>query len=210
MADDLVAPTSLRFPSCSSRVDAVSDGSPPRDTIPCGFPSLDKMLGGGFRRGDLDRARRRRRAAESRRSRWRSRSARRSADARRVSHRRRWSSSACSSASSRSRRARRIDDLRQGTLDDSTRASAGARALRLREHLPIVERLSAGGGIDAVATQLWTTAELDLVVVDSLVALLPGDACYDEELATHDAAAEGTGARPRRRHIGHGAAARAF
>src|SRR5437763_8648311 len=36
-----------------SRVDAIADGSPARDTIPCGFPSLDKMLGGGFRRGDL-------------------------------------------------------------------------------------------------------------------------------------------------------------
>src|SRR3954467_15103144 len=36
-----------------SRVDAISDGSPDRDTIACGFPSVDKMLGGGFRRGDL-------------------------------------------------------------------------------------------------------------------------------------------------------------
>ena len=36
-----------------SRVDAVADGSASRDTVPCGFPSLDKMLGGGFRRGDL-------------------------------------------------------------------------------------------------------------------------------------------------------------
>src|SRR4051812_31579338 len=36
-----------------SRVDAVADGSPPADSFACGFPSLDKMLGGGFRRGDL-------------------------------------------------------------------------------------------------------------------------------------------------------------
>ena len=36
-----------------SRVDAVSDGAPPRDSLPCGFPSVDKILGGGFRRGDL-------------------------------------------------------------------------------------------------------------------------------------------------------------
>ena len=36
-----------------ARVDAVSDGTPTRDTIPCGFPSIDKILGGGFRRGDL-------------------------------------------------------------------------------------------------------------------------------------------------------------
>src|SRR3954465_6598851 len=36
-----------------SRVDAISDGTPPRDTLSCGFPSIDKCLGGGFRRGDL-------------------------------------------------------------------------------------------------------------------------------------------------------------
>src|SRR6185436_16826126 len=36
-----------------SRVDAVSDGSPARETVPSGFPSLDTFLGGGFRRGDL-------------------------------------------------------------------------------------------------------------------------------------------------------------
>src|SRR5436305_14059529 len=36
-----------------SRVDAISDGSPAGDTIACGFPSLDKSLGGGLRRGDL-------------------------------------------------------------------------------------------------------------------------------------------------------------
>src|SRR5471032_2610393 len=36
-----------------ARVDAVTDGTPSRETLACGFPSLDKMLGGGFRRGDL-------------------------------------------------------------------------------------------------------------------------------------------------------------
>src|SRR5438067_8256606 len=36
-----------------SRVDAAADGAPTRDTIASGFPSLDKMLGGGFRAGDL-------------------------------------------------------------------------------------------------------------------------------------------------------------
>src|SRR5438046_5891252 len=36
-----------------TRVDAITDGSPSRDCIACGFPSVDKMLGGGFRHGDL-------------------------------------------------------------------------------------------------------------------------------------------------------------
>src|SRR5919197_3337937 len=35
------------------RVDAVADGAPMTDTVPTGFPSLDKLLGGGVRRGDL-------------------------------------------------------------------------------------------------------------------------------------------------------------
>jgi len=36
-----------------ARVDSVTDGAAPPDTIPTGFPSLDELLGGGFRRGDL-------------------------------------------------------------------------------------------------------------------------------------------------------------
>src|SRR6476469_7305577 len=35
------------------RVDAVADGATPADSVPSGFPSLDKLLGGGLRRGDL-------------------------------------------------------------------------------------------------------------------------------------------------------------
>src|SRR5580700_561054 len=36
-----------------SRVDSASDGARPRDTVASGFPSLDKVLGGGLRTGDL-------------------------------------------------------------------------------------------------------------------------------------------------------------
>ena len=36
-----------------SRVDAIADGAPALDTVACGFPSIDRMLGGGLRRGDL-------------------------------------------------------------------------------------------------------------------------------------------------------------
>src|SRR5689334_5089234 len=44
-----ISPLSLLL----GRVDAVADGAPPLDTVPSGFPSLDKLLGGGLRRGDL-------------------------------------------------------------------------------------------------------------------------------------------------------------
>jgi len=35
------------------RIDAIAPGSAAPDTVPSGFPSLDRMLGGGFRRQDL-------------------------------------------------------------------------------------------------------------------------------------------------------------
>ena len=44
-----ISPLSLLL----GRVDAVADGAAPTDTVPSGFPSLDKLLGGGLRRGDL-------------------------------------------------------------------------------------------------------------------------------------------------------------
>jgi replicative DNA helicase len=77
-----------------------------------------------------------------------------------------------------------VDDLRQGTLDESTRATAGSVALKLREHLPIIERLHPGAGPQAVGTLLEELTPLDFVVVDSLDALNPGVRTTDEELAT--------------------------
>ena len=39
--------------SLVERIDSTEPGQPGRDTVPSGFPSIDKMLGGGFRRRDL-------------------------------------------------------------------------------------------------------------------------------------------------------------
>ena len=44
-----ISPLSLLL----ARLDAVADGARSPDTVPSGFPSLDKLLGGGLRRGDL-------------------------------------------------------------------------------------------------------------------------------------------------------------
>src|ERR1700712_1132689 len=44
-----ISPLSLLL----GRVDAVADGASPIDTVPSGFRSLDQLLGGGLRRGDL-------------------------------------------------------------------------------------------------------------------------------------------------------------
>lgn len=163
------------------RVDAITDGAPVRDTVPSGFPSLDKVLAGGFRRGDLvmlggDVAS--------------GKSALALAFAiRAAQHDARVAFLTAEGSVDRTleriiaiEARARVDDLRQGTLDDATRANAGAVALRLREHLPIVERL-ATGGCDTLQKQLETLPELDLLVVDSSAALVAGKAPLEEEMA---------------------------
>ena len=75
----------------------------------------------------------------------------------------------------------RIDDLRLGTLDDESRAKAGAVALDLRDHLPVIDRVPPGGASEIAA--LLDAAQADLVVVDSLSSLAPRDADRDEAWA---------------------------
>lgn len=166
-----------------SRVDAVSDGSPPRDTLPCGFPSIDKFLGGGFRRGDLvvlggD-------VGSGKSALALAFAIRASLLGVRVAF--------LTSEMMVERVLERIiaiearakvDDLRQGTLDESTRATAGGVALRLREHLPLVERVSPGAGPEAVGALVEELPQVDLVIVDSLDALTKEARTTDEELAT--------------------------
>src|SRR5207253_1907072 len=65
---------------------------------------------------------------------------------------------------------------------DVARANAGAAALRLRDHLPIFDRLS-GTGMSGLTKQLDQLPGLDLVIVDSAAALLAGTGSLDEELA---------------------------
>ncbi len=173
-----ISPLSLLL----ARVDAISDGTPARDTIACGFPSIDKMLGGGFRRGDLivlggD-------VASGKSALALAFAIRAAQQPGRVAF--------LTGESSVERvlerviaiEARtRIDDLRRGTLDDVARANAGSVALRLRDHLPIVERIE-GEGVSAVGNQLQGLPNVDLLVIDSAVSLLSGRAPLDEELAT--------------------------
>src|SRR4051812_33766638 len=162
-----------------ARVDAISDGDPARDTIPCGFPSLDKMLGGGFRRGDLvvlggDTA------------------SGKSALALAFAVRASLQSAQVAFFTAESTIERvleriiaiearaRIDDLRQGSLDDVARANAGAVALRLRDHLPVLERI--GTGVARLAEQIEALTDIDLVVVDSASALVSGQREVAEEM----------------------------
>jgi replicative DNA helicase len=163
-------------------VDAVTDGTPSRDTFACGFPSVDALLGGGFRRGDLvvlggD-------VASGKSALALAFAVRASLLGTRVA----FLTSEMSVERVLERviaiEARaRIDDLRLGTLDDVTRASAGAVALRLRDRLPMVERLSAIQGVARVGAVLDEFPNVELLVVDSLAAFGQGVQPTDEELA---------------------------
>jgi len=163
-----------------ARVDAIADGSPASDTLACGFPSLDKMLGGGFRRGDLvvlggDVAS--------------GKSALALAFALRAT-RLGGHAAFFTSEMTVQRVLERviaiegrvaIDDLRQGALDDVARANAGAVTVRLRESLPLIERLPAH--VSALGEMIDDRQKLDLMVADSLSSFAAGRHSHDEELA---------------------------
>lgn len=169
-----------------TRVDAVVDGAAPPDGIPTGYPSLDKLLGGGARRGDLVvlggdvasgksalalamalRARAAGHKVELMTS---------ESDIPRILER----ALAIEGRAS-------IDNIRQGTLDDTMRASIGSAALRMRDALPGISRISAahqnGGPRELAQRVLDLKDEAELVVIDSLQGVPTGAMPQDEELA---------------------------
>jgi replicative DNA helicase len=163
------------------RVDAVADGAPSTDTIPTGFPSLDRALGGGARRGDLiviggDVGV--------------GKSALALAIALRAAHNEHATTffTGESSVERVTERAlaiegrARIDDIRGGTLDEATRAALGGAAVRLRERMPDVFGFPAGG-IDALALELRSLPDAALVLIDPLQSLAVGATTLDEQLA---------------------------
>ncbi|HSJ62862.1 MAG TPA: DnaB-like helicase C-terminal domain-containing protein [Gemmatimonadaceae bacterium] len=163
------------------RVDAAVDGAPSLETIATGFPTLDRLLGGGLRRGDLIAlggdvgvGKSALALAIALRA-----AARRSEVAffsgempvERVLER----------ALAMEGRAT-IDDLRTGTLDDASRASVGAAALRIRDVMPRFARMPREGA-EVLATEIASLTDVELVVVDSLTALPLGDRSEGEALA---------------------------
>jgi replicative DNA helicase len=149
-----------------TRIDAASAESPAPDTIPSGFPSLDRFLGGGFRRQDLVVL-----AGDvgSGKSALGLGIAIRSAlggvptlflsgemSPDRVMER----------ALALEGKAA-VDDLRQGRLDHATRAAVGAAAVRLRD-VPLVLRPLLGADFGEVREALEIIPRRALLVIDSL------------------------------------------
>lgn len=161
------------------RVDAIADGAPATDTIATGFPSLDRTLGGGLRRGDLVviggdigvgksalalaiavRAAQGGHAATFFTG---------EANAERVIER-----ALCLEGRAP------IDDVRGGKLEETTRAALGAAAVRLRDRMPDVFLLPSAG-ISELGLELRSIADPSLVVIDPLQALASGGNLQDEQ-----------------------------
>jgi replicative DNA helicase len=158
----------------------VADGAKSPDTVSTGFPSLDRVLGGGMRRGDLivlggD--------VGSGKSAFALAVAIRAAqqDLRVTFFSGEMSTDRVHERALAIEGRVRVDDLRQGIQNDVARASVGAAAVRMRETFPQLDVLPSGG-IAALVGHL-EDSKLDLIVVDSLQSLARGTRETDEELA---------------------------
>ena len=149
-----------------ARIDARSSEGSGADTVPTGFASLDRVLGGGMRRQDLVVL-----AGDV--------GCGKSALALAVAIRAAAGGAPTmylSGEMSPERVLERalavegraaIDELRRGDLEDATRASVGAAALRLR-HQPLVVRALAGHRFEEITEAVDIVPRRQLLIVDSL------------------------------------------
>lgn len=168
------------LPELLGQIDAIAEGAADTDTIASGFQSLDRSIGGGFRRGDLavlggD--------VGSGKSAFALAMALRAAERQSVAY---------FSAEMTPQRLMervlamegrvRVDELRQGTLDEMARARVGAAAVRLRERLPRFGRVSSDS--EHGLPEGWEEAGVpDLVVIDSIQGIGAGRRDAAEEHA---------------------------
>jgi replicative DNA helicase len=163
------------------RVDAASDGETAADSFATGFPSVDKWLGGGVRRGDLvviggDVGC----GKSSLTLAMALRMAQAGTNAAFFTHEMsvEWVMERALAIEGRAR----IDEIRRGTLDEFARAAVGATAVRLRDRAPIFDILPAGGA-EALRPALQRTLDLQVAFIDPLQALAAGRRSQDEDLA---------------------------
>jgi replicative DNA helicase len=154
-----------------ARIDARMGGAPADDTVASGFPSLDRMLGGGFRRKDLivlggD-------VGSGKSSLGLGIALRAAAAGVPTLY--------LSGETSPDRILERalaiegrasIDELRQGQLDDPARSAVGAAALRLRNQ-PLMVRPLLGADATEISSALDVVPRRQLLVVDSLQLTAP-------------------------------------
>lgn len=149
--------------------------------VTSGFPSLDSLLGGGLRRGDLVVL-----AGDV--------GVGKSALALAMTLRSTAAGQAAAFISGEMSTARvmeralaiegrvRVDDLRRGGLDDVAHSGVAAAAIGLRRRPPLFEDLR-DAGLEGVSDILAQNLGIDLTVVDPIQALIRGNQPVDEELA---------------------------
>jgi replicative DNA helicase len=164
------------------QVDNHRHGETPPDTVPTGFPSVDRALGGGMRRQDLVML-----GGDV--------GAGKSALAFGIALRAAGAGYKVSYFSGEMNEDRlmerglaiegrvSIDEIRSANLSDATRAAIGAAALRIRE-LPLVVHQLVGLGLDEALAAAWES-EPALVVIDYLQLLSPPElrGSLDEDCA---------------------------
>jgi replicative DNA helicase len=166
------------------RVDAQRPGDVPRDTIPTGFASLDKLLGGGFRRRDLVALGGDVGSGKSSLA---------LGIALRVAQQE-LGVALLSGEMDEERLMERalaiegrvsMDELRSAQLNEQMRAGIGAAAVRLRG-LPLSMLPLSGQDLETVVSRLERLGRLALVVIDYLQLVPPPagiHASQDEEMA---------------------------
>ncbi len=152
------------------------------DAVPTGFPSVDALLNGGPRRGDLVVL-----AGDL--------GAGKSALAMAIALRASEAGLDAALFSGELGTARlferalamrakvRVDDLRRGTLTEAQRAQAGTAALALRDRCPLLAYMPPNG-FGGMSDLLIDHLGIDLVVVDPIQSLVTGRLPRDEELAS--------------------------
>lgn len=168
-------------PEAGSLVPGLLQGEASGAPVTSGFPSLDSLLGGGLRRGDLvvlagDVA------------------VGKSALALAMTMRCNAAGQSAAYLTGEMSPARvmeralaiegrvRVDDLRRGGMDVSTNSGVAAAAIELRRRPPHVEDLR-DSGVEGVSDFLAQHLGLDLTVVDPIQALTKGAMPVEEEVA---------------------------
>ena len=168
------------------RVDAQLAGQPGGDAVATGFPSVDRILGGGLRLGDLvvlggDGGVGKSSFALAIALRIAERGESAAFLSGEMEEERMWERALALESRTR------LDDIRRGTLSDETRASLGAAAVRLRDR-PLAYRSTAAESLEEVADRI-RTGHAPFTAVDYLQLLPPVKAAAGADAAAQGAAA---------------------
>jgi replicative DNA helicase len=161
-----------------TRLDRTAAGEADRDLLPTAFPSVDRVLAGGFRRGELVVL-----GGDD--------SVGSSALALAMALRGRDRALFLSSEMHPERVYERalaitarvpLDHIRLGAVDEEERARLAAAAVSLRDHAPVVETF-LHGGLATIERAVEATPSASLVVVDTLEGTLHRDHGQEEALS---------------------------